>query len=141
MAAKPQQITTHNKDLGDAMSDYQNNPPPPPAGANTSDDNSLAMLVHLSGIFFSFIVPLIVWLINKDKPEKAFLNENSKEALNFQITLLIAYFVSGVLMVVLIGFLTYAVAWIACVVFSILAGLAANKGETYRYPVTLRLIK
>ncbi|MNV05332.1 hypothetical protein D3C71_956630 [compost metagenome] len=123
------------------MSDYQNNPPPPPAGANTSDDNSLAMLVHLSGIFFSFIVPLIVWLINKDKPEKAFLNENSKEALNFQITLLIAYFVSGVLMVVLIGFLTYAVAWIACVVFSILAGLAANKGETYRYPVTLRLIK
>jgi uncharacterized Tic20 family protein len=49
--------------------------------------------------------------------------------------------VSGVLMVVLIGFLTYAVAWIACVVFSILAGLAANKGETYRYPVTLRLIK
>lgn len=141
MAAKPQQISTHNKDLGDAMSDYQNNPPPPPAGANTSDDNSLAMLVHLSGIFFSFIVPLIVWLINKDKPEKAFLNENSKEALNFQITLLIAYFVSGVLMVVLIGFLTYAVAWIACVVFSILAGLAANKGETYRYPVTLRLIK
>ncbi|MNM62047.1 hypothetical protein D3C81_733610 [compost metagenome] len=123
------------------MSDYQNNPPPPPAGANTSDDNSLAMLVHLSGIFFSFIVPLIVWLINKDKPEKAFLNENSKEALNFQITLLIAYFVSGVLMVVLIGFLTYAVAWIACVVFSILAGLAANKGETYRYPVSLRLIK
>ncbi|KRG62669.1 membrane protein [Stenotrophomonas humi] len=123
------------------MSDYQNNPPPPPAGANASDDNSLAMLVHLSGIFFSFIVPLIVWLINKDKPEKAFLNENSKEALNFQITLLIAYFVSGVLMVVLIGFLTYAVAWIACVVFSILAGLAANKGETYRYPVTLRLIK
>ncbi|WP_269791505.1 DUF4870 domain-containing protein [Stenotrophomonas sp. Iso1] len=123
------------------MSDYQNNPPPPPAGANTSDDNSLAMLVHLSGIFFSFIVPLIVWLINKDKPEKAFLNENSKEALNFQITLLIAYFVSGVLMVVLIGFLTYAVAWIACVVFAIIAGLAANKGETYRYPVALRLIK
>ncbi|WP_449467189.1 DUF4870 domain-containing protein [Stenotrophomonas humi] len=124
------------------MSDYQNNPPPPPpAGANTSDDNSVALLVHLSGIFFSFIVPLIVWLINKDKPEKAFLNENSKEALNFQITLLIAYFVSGVLMVVLIGFLTYAVAWIACVVFSIIAGLAANKGETYRYPVTLRLIK
>src|SRR5690606_37349186 len=111
------------------MSDYQNNPPPPPpAGANTSDDNSVALLVHLSGIFFSFIVPLIVWLINKDKPEKAFLNENSKEALNFQITLLIAYFVSGVLMVVLIGFLTYAVAWIACVVFSIIAGLAANKG-------------
>ena len=141
MAAKPQQISTHNKDLGDAMSDYQNNPPPPPAGANTSDDNSLAMLVHLSGIFFSFIVPLIVWLINKDKPEKAFLNENSKEALNFQITLLIAYFVSGVLMVVLIGFLTYAVAWIACVVFSIIAGLAANKGETYRYPVTLRLLQ
>lgn len=121
------------------MSDYQNTTPP--ANTGTSDDNSVAMLVHLSGIFLSFIVPLIVWLVNKDKPEKAFLNEHSKEALNFQITLLIAYFVSGILMMVLIGFLTYAVAWIGCIVFSVLAGLAANKGESYRYPISLRLIK
>ncbi|HEX7990178.1 MAG TPA: DUF4870 domain-containing protein, partial [Stenotrophomonas sp.] len=120
------------------MSDYQNTPPPAPASAGASDDNSIAMLVHLSGIFFSFIVPLIVWLVNKDKPEKAFLNANSKEALNFQLTLLGAYFISGILMVVLIGFLTYAVAWIGGLVFAILAGLAANKGETYRYPLTIR---
>ena len=123
------------------MSDYQTTPPPAPTSAGASDDNSIAMLVHLSGIFFSFIVPLIVWLINKDKPEKAFLNANSKEALNFQLTLLGAYFISGILMVVLIGFLTYAVAWIGGLVFAILAGLAANKGETYRYPLTIRLIK
>ena len=123
------------------MSDYQTTPPPAPTSAGASDDNSIAMLVHLSGIFFSFIVPLIVWLVNKDKPEKAFLNANAKEALNFQLTLLGAYFISGILMVVLIGFLTYAVAWIGGLVFAILAGLAANKGETYRYPMTIRLIK
>ncbi len=123
------------------MSDYQNTPPPPPAGTVTSDDNTMAMLVHLSGIILSFIVPLIMWLVNKDNPSKKFLTENSKEALNFQITLLIAYFVSGILMVVVIGFFTYLAAWVACIVFSIIAGLAANKGETYRYPLTLRLIK
>lgn len=124
------------------MSDYQNTPPPPPpAETATSDDNTIAMLVHLSGIILSFIVPLIIWLVNKDNPSKKFLTENAKEALNFQITLLIAYFVSGILMVVVIGFLTYFAAWVACVVFSIIAGLAASKGETYRYPLTLRLIK
>lgn len=125
------------------MSDFENmtTPPPAPTGTSNSDDNTLAMLVHLSGIILSFIVPLIVWLVNKDKPEKAFLIDQSREALNFQITLLIAYFVSGILMVVLIGFLTYAAAWIACIVFSIIAALAANKGEAYRYPFALRLIK
>lgn len=125
------------------MSDFENmtTPPPPPSSAGSSDDNTVAMLVHISGIFLSFIVPLIVWLINKDKPEKAFLTDQSKEALNFQITLFIAYFISGLLMIVVIGLLTYAIAWIGGVVLAIMAGLAANKGEAYRYPFTLRLIK
>ncbi|MGN0859946.1 MAG: DUF4870 domain-containing protein, partial [Stenotrophomonas sp.] len=60
------------------MTSYDTPTPPPPT--NSGDDNNLALLVHLSGIILSFIVPLIVWLVNKDNPNKAFLNDQSKEA-------------------------------------------------------------
>ena len=124
------------------MSDYQNTTPPPaPAGNSSSDDNTIAMLVHLSGIILGFIVPLIMWLVNKDNPQKSFLTDQSKEALNFQLTLLGVYIIGTILSIILIGALINFAAWIACIVFSIIAGLAANKGQTYRYPMTIRLIK
>ena len=120
-------LSAHYKDLGETMSDYQNTTPPaPPANAPNSDDNTIAMLVHLSGIILGFIVPLIMWLVNKDKPEKAFLTENSKEALNFQLTLLGVYIIGTILTIILIGALVNFAAWIACIVFSIIAGLALS---------------
>jgi len=70
-----------------------------------------------------------------------FVADQGKEALNFNITVFIAAFVSGILTLVLIGFQLLIVVGIAWLVLTILAGLAANKGETYRYPFTLRLIK
>ena len=115
-------------------------PPPPPAGVS-QEDKTLAMLTHLSGIILSFIVPLIIWLTNKDKADKGFLNDQAKEALNFQITLLIIYVVGTVLTVILIGALINLVAWLACIILSILAALKANEGVAYRYPFALRLIK
>lgn len=121
------------------MSQYETTPPPPPT--SSGDDNSLAMLVHLSGILFSVIVPFIVWIVNKDKADKGFLNDQCKEALNFQITVFIASFVAGILTIVLIGFLLIPAIWLANVVLSIMAGLAAQKGEAYRYPFALRLVK
>lgn len=125
------------------MSEFDNvtAPPPPPSGAAPQEDRTIALITHLSGIVAGFIVPLIIWLINKDKPEKSWLTDQSKEALNFQITLLIVYVVGVILSVILIGALINFAAWIACIVFSIIAGLAANKGEAYRYPFALRLIK
>ena len=125
------------------MSEFDNvtAPPPPPSGAAPQEDRTIALITHLSGIIAGFIVPLIMWLINKDKPEKSWLTDQSKEALNFQITLLIVYVVGVILSVILIGALINLIAWIACIVFSIIAGLAANKGEAYRYPFALRLIK
>mgnify|MGYP006157218701 FL=1 len=105
-----------------------------------AEDKTLALITHLSGIIAGFIVPLIIWLINKDKPEKSWLTDQSKEALNFQITLLLAYIVCMVLTIVFIGALLMPLVWIASLIFMILAGVAANKGENYRYPVTLRLI-
>ena len=68
--------------------------------AASQDDRTMAMIGHLSGIVAGFIGPLIIWLINKEKTDKVWLNDQAKEALNFQITLLIAYFVSGILTLV-----------------------------------------
>jgi uncharacterized protein len=125
------------------MSEFDNvtAAPPTPSGAAPQEDRTIGLLTHLSGIIAGFIVPLIIWLINKDKPEKSWLTDQSKEALNFQITLLIVYVIGIILSVILIGALINLLAWVACIVFSIIAGLAANKGEAYRYPFALRLIK
>lgn len=117
-------------------------PPPPPSMAGPSqEDKTLAMLTHLSGILLGFIVPLIMWLINKDKTDKSFLNDQAKEALNFQISLLIVYVIGMILTVILIGALINLVAWIICIILSIMAALKANEGVAYRYPFAIRLIK
>jgi len=103
----------------------------------SSNDKNLAVLTHLGGILFSFIPSLIVWLLKKDNP---YVSDQAREALNFQITLLIAWVVSYILMFILIGFLLMAVIWLANIILCILAAVATSKGETYRYPFTLRLI-
>lgn len=123
-------------DMNDAMA-----PPPPPAGAAPQEDRTLALLTHLSGIILSFIVPLVIWLTNKDRSDKAWLNDQAKEALNFQITVAIAWVIAIVLSALFIGFLLYPVIWIGNLVFCILAGIKANEGVAYRYPFALRLIK
>jgi len=115
--------------------------PPPVPGVASQEDRTLAMLTHLSGIILSFIVPLIIWLTHKDKADKGWLNDQAKEALNFQITLLIIYVVGSILTVILIGALINLVAWVACIILSIMAALKANEGVSYRYPFALRLIK
>ncbi|GAB2492169.1 DUF4870 domain-containing protein [Arenimonas alkanexedens] len=105
-----------------------------------AEDKTLALITHLSGIIAGFIVPLIIWLINKDKADKSWLNAQAKEALNFQITVLLAWVVAFVLSFLLIGFLLYPVILIGNIVFCILAGMKANNGESYRYPVSIRLV-
>lgn len=107
----------------------------------SSEDRNLAMLTHLSGILLGFIVPLIIWLMNKDKADKAWLNEQVKEALNFQILIAIAYVACSILVVILIGAFLMPVVWLVNLIFCILAGMGVNKGESYRYPFSLRLIK
>ncbi len=125
------------------MNEFENvtAPPPPPAGTAPQEDRVVALIVHLTGIVASVIVPLIIWLVNKDNPSKAWLNDQSKEALNFQITVLIAYFVSSVLAFIGIGVLLAFAVWVANLVLCILAGIKANEGVSYRYPFALRLIK
>ena len=107
----------------------------------SQEDRTLAMLTHLSGIILGFIVPLVIWLVNKDKSDKAWLNDQAKEALNFQITVAIAWFIAIVLSFIGIGFLLYPVIWIGNLIMCILGGIKANEGVAYRYPFAVRLIK
>ena len=104
----------------------------------SSDDKNIVVLTHLGGILFSFLPGLIVWLLKKD--DSAFIGEQAREALNFQITLLIGYMISWVLAFILIGFAVMALLWLANILFSIMAAVATSKGESYRYPFALRLI-
>ncbi|HET9836112.1 MAG TPA: DUF4870 domain-containing protein [Rhodanobacteraceae bacterium] len=115
-------------------------PPPAPAADSSSDDRNIALITHLSGIILGFIVPLIVWLVHKDRSEKNWLTSQAKEALNFQITILIGYVICWILMWVVIGFFLWWLLWIVNLVFCILAAVAVSKGESYRYPFALRLI-
>ena len=85
-------------------------------------------------------MPLIVWLMHKDRSDKAYLNGQAKEALNFQITILIGYVICWILAFILIGALLLPLLWILNLVFCILAAVAVSKGENYRYPFALRLI-
>ena len=104
----------------------------------------MGMLCHLlafSGYVIPFghlIGPLVMWLVKKD--ESAFVDANGKESLNFQITVTIATVVSGILCLLLIGFLLLPVVIVGSLVLTIIASIKANEGKVYRYPFCLRLI-
>ena len=104
----------------------------------SNDDRNIATVTHLVGTVFSFIPALIVWVLKKDDSE--YISNQAKEALNFQITVLIAQFIAGFLALILIGFVFMGVIWLANIVLCIIAAISTSKGETYRYPLTLRLI-
>jgi uncharacterized Tic20 family protein len=119
---------------------YSPIPPEPPVGVRSTDDKNLAMLTHLSGFILSIIVPLVVWLMHKDRPEKAYLVSEAKEALNFQITVLIGYVVCWILTIIVIGAFLNWVLWIANIVLCIIAAVKVSSTGTYRYPFALRLV-
>jgi len=120
-------------------------PPMPPMAAPSAEEKQWAMFAHLSTLsgfiipLGSLLGPLIIWQIKKN--DMPFVDDQGKEALNFQITVFIAALISGVLTFVLIGLLLLPIVVIGWIVLSIMAGIKANNGETYRYPWTLRLIK
>ena len=104
----------------------------------SNDDKNIVTVTHLGGTVFSFIPALIVWILKKE--DSTYIADQAKEALNFQITVLIAQFVAAILAWVLIGFILIPIIWILNVVFCIIAAIARSKGKTYRYPLCLRLI-
>ena len=136
--------------------------PDPPATAGvpsavSGDDRQWAMLAHLSALLGyiltsgwagsagGFLGPLIVWLVKKDT--MPFVDQQGKEALNFSITICIAFaalwiftfgtfFIGGI-----IAFPLMLVVGLYALVFAIVASIKAYEGVPYRYPIALRLIK
>lgn len=114
-------------------------------GAVSKDERNLAMFAHLSafaGLLFpaggNVIAPLIVWLTQREK--SAFVADQSLEALNFNITVLIAEVVCGVLFVVGIGILLGIILGIAWLIGTILGAVKASEGQRFRHRFTLRLV-
>jgi uncharacterized Tic20 family protein len=127
----------------DQQSDQTEEPIPestPPEQPEVSKDaKNMGMLCHLLGLLTNFIGPLILWIIKKD--DDPFIDDQGKEALNWQITLMIAYVVGGITSAICIGFVIIAAAGICQVVFGIIGCIKASEGIAYRYPFCLRLVK
>jgi len=104
-----------------------------------SDARMYATIAHAGNIVFPGVAPLVMWLIGKDK--STFVDTEAKEALNFGIFAIIVYTVSAFLTLIIIGFLTWAAMGIMALIFGIQGAMKANKGESYRYPLSLRIIK
>ena len=90
--------------------------------------------------------PLVVWLLKRDDAPE--IDDQGKESLNFQISMLIYTVLLGVvcfiLMFVLIGFFLlplFGVLYLVDIVLVIIASIKASEGKLYRYPLTIRLIK
>jgi len=122
-------------------------PPQPPYGGaapqpnqplNPSDEKLWATLIHVGGIFFSFIPALVGYLVLKDRGP--FVRAHAATALNFQLTMLIAQVVAGILWLVFIGALLTIAVSIVTLVFSIIAAVKANQGQWYTYPLSIKFV-
>src|SRR5262245_26333159 len=115
-----------------------------PAHYVSSEERTWSMAAHLSalaGLFVPFgrvLVPLVAWLIKRN--ELPMVDRHGKEALNFQITVMLASFLCGLLFFVGIGLILLGVLLAADAVLVIIAAVKTSRGEAFSYPFTLRLI-
>jgi len=105
----------------------------------------LAMWCHLGTIagfiipFGNIIAPLAIWLAKKD--EYPLVDDQGKESLNFQLSILLYSFAGFVLMFLVVGFFLLVVIAFFALIQIIIATITASKGEKYRYPLCIRFIK
>ena len=142
--------------MGSGPSSFEAKPKPDAAvgvpegrGPEAKDAKTWALFAHLSPVILialgvgmvggSFLGPLIIWLVKKE--ENDYVADQAKEALNFQLTLLIAFFV-GVAITLATCFVVPVVVVVPILqlVFGIIAAIKSSNGEWYRYPMTIRMI-
>jgi len=109
------------------------------------DENMWAMFCHLSALagfvipLGNIIGPLVIWLIKKD--EFPLVNDQGKEALNFQISMTIFFIASAILIIILIGIVLLIGLALFDIIVTVIAMVKANEGVAYRYPLNIRFIK
>ena len=126
------------------MNEPTNNPAP--GAAPTENERTWGMLAHLSALA-GLVVPMIgivlgplaVWLARRD--QSAFVTAHAKEALNFNITVLLAAVMCMLLMLVFIGILLGTALFVAWLVMTLVAAIRASEGAIYTYPFALRFVK
>ncbi|HEX8638007.1 MAG TPA: DUF4870 domain-containing protein [Pyrinomonadaceae bacterium] len=117
----------------------------PPTSLQTVEQKQMGMFLHLSQLlnfvvpFGGVVAPILIWQFKKD--EIPALDAHGKMAVNWIISAAIYGAVSAVLCIVLIGFLGLAALFIMGIVFPIIGGIKANKGEFYEYPLTIKFLK
>jgi len=106
----------------------------PPVFADTSN----GALPHVLGLLFGFLGPLALLVFNSNRTP--FADYNTREALNFHLTIAGMWFVTAIFSVVLIGFLFMPIVLALQFILPIVAASNASSGRTYRYPVTIRIV-
>jgi len=101
------------------------------------ESRTLAILAHVLGLIAYFIGPLIILLVTEDKDVK----KHARNALNWQISLIIYFIVAGILVFLLIGFLLLPALAIVNIVFSIMAAVKASNDELWKYPLSIQFLK
>ena len=114
----------------------------PPAPIVTIDEKNWAVLSHLSAFVMflgipALVGPLVIWLLKRDLP---YVDDQGKEALNFNISFLIYGIVSAFLVILLIGLVLLPIVFVTWFVLVIVASVKAAAGEHYRYPLTMRFV-
>lgn len=137
--------TSHSSDTPDTS-----------GGSPSRDERQWAMFAHLSALagglvsgtfggWGVFVGPLVIWLVKRE--QMPFVDDQGKEALNFNITVaivlvaLVAFSVLTLGIGLLIAIPLFIVVGVAWLVLVIVATIRSNEGTAYRYPLTLRLIK
>ena len=111
-----------------------------------SEARTWAMLTHLIALcgfigvpFGHLIGPLIIWLVKKD--QFPLVDDQGKESLNFQLSMTIYGVVAGILTLIVIGIPLLIALVLTDIILVIIASVAANQGQLYRYPLTIRFLK
>jgi uncharacterized protein len=105
----------------------------------TSDEKTLGMLAHILAIVASFIAPLVIYILKKD--DSSFVSAHAKESLNFQLTVILAYFISSILMFILIGIPMLILIGLGNLILIIIATIRVSEGKLYKYPFCIRFIR